>query len=191
MFFFAYSDQSSAMARAIRTTLKHTRHRWCRWHVLKKAKQKLGNAYTKYSGFKKEFNKLVTDETCKDAFELKWSSLIRKYNLRDNEFLKRLFYYRRMWAKPYFMDVFCAGMTSTQRSESANHMLKQIIQREAPMHEFVAKFNELQISRTDDEGKQIHNTKLVSTYVYVILKYCFYFFIGNLMDTCVCSADDK
>ena len=70
-------------------------------------------------------------------------------------------------------------------------MLKQIIQREAPMHEFVAKFNELQISRTDDEGKQIHNTKLVGTYVYVILKYCFYFFIGNLMDTCVFSADDK
>src|SRR6185369_11070192 len=86
---------------------------------VEEGKAKVGNAYTKYSGFKKEFNKLVTYETCKDAFELKWSSLIRKYNLRDNEFLKRLFYYRRMWAKPYFMDVFCAGMTSTQQSESA------------------------------------------------------------------------
>ena len=162
------TDQSAAMARAIRTTLKHTRHRWCRWHVLKKAKQKLGNAYSKYSGFKKEFNKLITDETCKDDFELKWVSLTRKYNLRDNEFMKRLFYYRRMWAKPYFMDVFCAGMTSTQRSESANHMFKQVIQREAPMHQFVAKFNELITTRTDDEGKQIHRTKQVSTQLYAI-----------------------
>ena len=52
-------------------------------------------------------------------------------------------------------------MTSTQRSESANHMLKQVIQREAPMHVFVNKFNELLGSRDDDEGKQVHITKQV------------------------------
>ena len=149
------------MAKAIRTTLKHTRHCWCRWHVLKKAKQKLGNVYSKYSGFKKEFNKLITDETCKDEFEWKWSSLTEKYKLQDNEYMKRLFYYRRMWAKPYSVDVFCTGMTSTQRSESANHMLKQMIQLEAPMHQFAAKFNELQSTRTDDKDKQIHITKQV------------------------------
>jgi len=149
------------MAKAIRSTLATTRHRWCRWHVLKKAKQKLGNVYSKYSGFKNEFNKLITEETCMHQFEVKWQKMIKAYSLQDNKFLGRLFYYRRMWAKPYFMDIFCAGMTSTQRSESANHMLKQVIQREAPMHVFVNKFNELLGSRDDDEGKQVHITKQV------------------------------
>ena len=47
---------------------------------------------------------------------------MRKYNLVDNKFMKRIFKHRAKWAKPYFMDIFCAVMTSTQRSESANHM---------------------------------------------------------------------
>jgi hypothetical protein len=51
----------------------------------------------------------------KDSRE-KWSQLTRKYNLEMNRFMKRLYKHRAMWAKPYFMDIFCAGMTSTQRS---------------------------------------------------------------------------
>ncbi|OQU86059.1 hypothetical protein SORBI_3003G007000 [Sorghum bicolor] len=152
-------DQCQAMASAIKSTLKNTRHRWCRWHVLRKTKQKVGPPYSKHSNFKKEFNKLVTEETMVNRFERKWRQLIRKYNLENNQFLQRLYKYRSKWAKPYFMDIFCAGMTSTQRSESANHMLKQFIQRSAPMHMFVRKFNEFQMDRNDQEGKEVHLTK--------------------------------
>jgi hypothetical protein len=84
--------------------------------VLRKTKQKVGNAYSKHSGFKKEFNKLVVEETSIQRFERKWRQLTRKYNLEMNRFMKRLYKHRAMWAKPYFMDIFCAGMTSTQRS---------------------------------------------------------------------------
>jgi hypothetical protein len=59
------------------------------------------------------------------------------------------------------MNVFCAGMTSTQRSESANHMLKQFTQRSSPMHLFVRKFNEFQNDRIEQEQKEIHVTKQV------------------------------
>jgi len=149
------------MAAAIKSTLKNTKHRWCRWHVLRKTKQKVGNAYSKRSGFKKEFNKLVVEETSIQRFERKWRQLTRKYNLEMNRFMKRLYKHRAMWAKPYFMDIFCAGMTSTQRSESANHMLKQFIQRSAPMHMFVRKFSEFQSDRNDQEDKEIHLTKQV------------------------------
>ncbi|CAD6257791.1 unnamed protein product [Miscanthus lutarioriparius] len=153
-------NQCQAMAAAIRTTMKDTRHRWCKWHVLRKAKQWIGNAYNKNGGFKKEFHRLVTEEVSAQKFERRWCQLIRKYKLEKNKFLKRIYKKRGMWARPYFMNVFCAGMTSTQRSESANHMLKQFIQRSAPMHLFVSKFNEFQCGdRNEQEDKEIHITK--------------------------------
>lgn len=86
---------------------------------------------------------------------------MRKYKLEKNKFLKRIYRHRGVWARPYFMHVFCAGMTSTQRSESANHMLKQFIQRSAPMHVFVSKFNEFQNDCNEQEDKETHVTKQV------------------------------
>jgi len=142
------------MAKAMKTSMQGTKHRWCRWHVLKNAKDRLGKLYSKHKRFKHDFNKLITDETNIPAFEKKWCELVKKYKLVKNKFLKRLFKHREKWAKPYFMGIFCAGMTSTQRSESANHMLKRYIQRAAPMHLFVAKFNEFQSDSNDQEGKE-------------------------------------
>ncbi|CAL5021319.1 unnamed protein product [Urochloa decumbens] len=147
------TDQCAAMAAAIKTTLKDTRHRWCRWHMLKDAKANIGPPYSKNSHFKKDFNRLITFETNKVKFEKKWKALQTRYNLLDNSFLNRLFKKREMWAKPYFMGIFCGGMTSTQRSESANHMLKSTIQKAAPMHVFVNKFRELQLGRKSAESK--------------------------------------
>ncbi|CAN6326613.1 unnamed protein product [Urochloa humidicola] len=53
-------------------------------------------------------------------------------------------------------------MTSTQRSESANHMLKTYIPRAAPMHLFVSQYTRLVADREADEGREDHATKQVS-----------------------------
>lgn len=55
-------------------------------------------------------------------------------------------------------------MTSTQRSESANHMLKRFIQKSAPMHLFVAKFRDFQFDRNQKEEKENYVTKQVRHY---------------------------
>ena len=154
-------EQCAAMAKALQKVMPMTRHRWCRWHVLKKAKETLGPIYSKWKPFKHEFNNLIADVVSIDDFESEWEQIISKYKLKRNKFLNRLFKHRHKWAKPYFMNTFCAGMTSTQRSESINHMLKCFIQRAAPMHLFVSKFNEFQSDRLDQEGKEKHVTKLV------------------------------
>ena len=75
--------------------------------MLKDAKKKLANIYSKCKKFKREFNKLITDEIDIRRFENEWVKLLKEYRLVKNKYLKRLFKHRDKWAKPYFMDIFC------------------------------------------------------------------------------------
>ncbi|RLM58665.1 hypothetical protein C2845_PM18G04040 [Panicum miliaceum] len=55
------TDQCASTAGDIRNILPNTQHRWCRWHVLKNAKENLGSVYSQFRGFKGEFHSLITD----------------------------------------------------------------------------------------------------------------------------------
>jgi tRNA 2-selenouridine synthase SelU len=161
VFFYVATDQCQAMRNALAIELPETRHRWCKWHVLKKAKESLGSVYTKSCAFKKKLHELVDEVIVEDEFELRWRSLVSEFKLENNEFMTRAYANRAMWAKPYFRETFCAGMTSTQRSESANHMLKTYIARAAPIHLFVKQYSRLVKDREEEEGREEHATKQV------------------------------
>lgn len=149
------------MRAAISSVLPNTRHRWCKWHVLRKAKESLGSLYSKNNGFKWALHELLDEIVSIPEFETRWAFLVEEYGLVDNEFLQRAYDNRAMWAKPYFTDTLCAGMTSTQRSESANHMLKTYISRGAPMHLFVSQYNRMINDREAEEAREDHATKQV------------------------------
>ena len=70
--------------------------------------------------------------------------MLEKHGLQQNIFHTQIYKVRRKCAKPYFMDIFSAKMTSTQRSESANHLLKGYIPPACPMNLFVKQYSKLQ-----------------------------------------------
>lgn len=73
--FFFSADQCEAMKAAIIFELPTTRHRWCKWHVLKKAKESLGGIYNKNFEFKRSLHELLDEIVSVTEFEHRWAEL--------------------------------------------------------------------------------------------------------------------
>ncbi|KAK1653473.1 hypothetical protein QYE76_071278 [Lolium multiflorum] len=155
------TDQCIAMGNTCGTVMSETLHLWCKWHVLRKAPESLGPVYSKKSEFRHQFHKILNEMLTIDEFEGAWEALLVKYSLRDNPFMTRIYECRRKWAKPFFFDKFCAKMLSTQKVESANHMLKTYVPRNSSMNRFVLQYNILLHDRGVEEDRQEHRTKQV------------------------------
>lgn len=153
------TDQCRAMEVAIGMTLPNTLHRWCKWHVFRKAKEELGGIFSKKTGFKDAFNSVVNEMLTVDEFERAWGQLLEQFGLVENSFMIRAFEARHKWAKPFFKDKYCARMTSTQRVESANHMLKTYVPRNSSMNKFVCQYNKLLKDRNETEDSEEHKNR--------------------------------
>ena len=144
-----------------------TYHIWCKWHDMKGIRKNLGCLFTRDATFREQFFAIVNDMLTKEEFELAWQDLCYRYKIADNPFMIRTFQCREKWAKAWCQGNYCAGMTSTQRSESANMMLKRFVPRNSSMHHFVSQF-ELLLQDREMEGRQEYQTKQVKTFVLFI-----------------------
>ncbi|CAN6233845.1 unnamed protein product [Urochloa humidicola] len=153
------TDQCRAMEIAILEIMPETTHLWCKWHVFKDARIELGPTYRENSSFSGDFHKVITEMLTVSEFKSAWKQLLKKYKLKGNHFMVKSYDKRKKWAKCYNKGKFCAGMTSTQRSESANNMLKNVVPRNSSMNRFVSNINKLLYARYADEQSAEHDTK--------------------------------
>lgn len=128
---------------------------------MKTAQAELGPICNVGTPFYNQFHKIINDMLTIEEFEMAWDQLLDDFNLRTNEFMERTYNKRYRWAKPYTKGTYCAWMTSTQRSESANNMLKNHVPRNSSMNKFVINFNNLLIIRYKVEKEAEHKTKQV------------------------------
>ncbi|CAN6162921.1 unnamed protein product [Urochloa humidicola] len=154
------TDQCRAMEVAIGNDWKKTTHRWCKWHVLKRVAECVGQKYTQNRDFRDKFHKLLNEMLTVEEFEMAWHLLLDEYGLKDNVFLKQIFATRNRWVKSFFKGIFCARMSSTQRSESANMMLKNLVPPSCPLNVFVDQYSKLQYIRDEEESFQEKRSKL-------------------------------
>ncbi|XP_035545925.1 protein FAR1-RELATED SEQUENCE 5-like [Juglans regia] len=131
------TDDDKAMAKAIAEVLPNTTHRLCLWHILHKFSEHLAHVYNKFLEFGKEFHHCIHETIMTNEFEEEWSAILVKYGLIGNEWLQNLYTQRGKWVPAYLRTTFCAGMSTTQMSESMNKFFKDYVRSSTMMSDFV------------------------------------------------------
>ncbi|XP_073017760.1 protein FAR1-RELATED SEQUENCE 5-like [Primulina eburnea] len=133
------TDQDPDMAKAIAQVFHKTVHRYCLWNILNKFPDKL-NPMT-FLDYYRSIKNVIQNSTTPDEFEKSWEDVIKCANLEKNDWLSLMYELRQKWVPIYFNHIFCAGMSSSQRSEISHAFLKRYVSNKNSLMDFIACFN--------------------------------------------------
>ncbi|XP_057504766.1 protein FAR1-RELATED SEQUENCE 6-like [Actinidia eriantha] len=154
------TDQCMAMKIAIQEVFLNTRNRWCIWHILKKVPEKLGNLKA-YKSISPSLHNAIYDSLTVAEFENAWDVLIKKYELQNNDWLHGLYLERNRWVPAFVKDIFWAGMSSTQRSESMNSYFDGYINSKTTLKQFVEQYENALAKKVEiekhEDAKSLHS----------------------------------
>ncbi|XP_023739809.1 protein FAR1-RELATED SEQUENCE 7-like [Lactuca sativa] len=157
------TDQDKAIGNAISKVFPNTRHRFCAWHIKKHEQVHLRPLVARYSDFKDSYKSWIKCDTIEE-FEIKWEGIRDKYNLENKSWLTEMYYQRKHWAKAFLKDVFFAGMTTSERSESIQSFFDGFVNSKTMLNEFVVQYDKAVHSRRaaeEDEDFKTMNSKPV------------------------------
>jgi hypothetical protein len=112
------------MAAAIKSVFTKTIHRLCRWHMMKKYKEEVRKLYKVHERLKEKLHIVINHPLTPEEFDAAWNALVDEYGIHENVAIDGLWKQRELWIPAYFKKYYCGRMTSTQRSESVNKMVK-------------------------------------------------------------------
>ncbi|XP_042972696.1 protein FAR1-RELATED SEQUENCE 5-like [Carya illinoinensis] len=135
------TDDDKAMAMAIAEELPNTTHKLCLLHILQKVPEHLTRVYNKYPQFQQDFYHCIHETLTIEEFEFEWTEILLKYKLEDNSWLQGLYARRAKWVLAYLRGIFCAGMSTTQCSESMNKFFKSFVRSSTMVHDFVHQYD--------------------------------------------------
>nr|GMD58244.1 protein FAR1-RELATED SEQUENCE 5-like [Ipomoea batatas] len=125
----------------------------CRNYMKSKCQEKLSDVLSKHPNFEAEFYKCVSVTESIEEFESCWLSLIDRYDLRENEWLKTIFVDRGQWVPVYLRNTFFAEMSMTQHSDSLNSYFDGYMNASTTLQQFVKQYEKALESRYEKEVK--------------------------------------
>ncbi|KAK9714907.1 hypothetical protein RND81_06G129900 [Saponaria officinalis] len=111
--------------------------------------------HPQFTAIDRDMRTLVHESTTEEKFQGMWEVMVGKYNLQKNSWVKEAWLIRRRWVPVYWMDTFCAGMSSTQRSEQSNRYFKTFVSIETGLKQFIDQF-EFALKRKAEEERLLN-----------------------------------
>lgn len=152
------TDHDRVICLAITQVFPRTRHRFCKWHILKECQEKLSHVLFEHPNFEAELHKCVNLTESIEEFESCWLSLIDRYDLVEHEWLQTIYADRRQWIPVYLRDTFFAEMSITQRSDSINSFFDGYVNASTTLQLFVKQYEKALESRYEKEVKADYDT---------------------------------
>ncbi|XP_062203726.1 protein FAR1-RELATED SEQUENCE 5-like isoform X2 [Phragmites australis] len=147
------TDQNRAMKAAVGKLFPDSCHRFCKWNILSRTKQKLTHVYTEHPTLRDELESCVLQSETISTFETTWTSIIEKYDLRKNSWLQAIYNIRQKWVPLYLMDTFFADVSPTLKKETMNDFYKKYFNTKTTLEVFLNQFDSRVASRYEDEAK--------------------------------------
>ncbi|XP_042983355.1 protein FAR1-RELATED SEQUENCE 5-like [Carya illinoinensis] len=135
------TDDDKAKAKTIAEVLPNTTHKLYLWHILQKVPEHLARVYNKYPQFQQDFYHCIHETLTIEEFEFEWTEILLKYKLEDNSWLQGIYARRAKWVPAYWRGIFCAGMSTTQRSKSMNKFFKYFVRSSTMVRDFVHQYD--------------------------------------------------
>jgi len=104
------------------------------WHIGRNIEKQLAKSLgDRYADFLKAFYR-ARNVLCKEAFNKYWQELMVNFPESAEYLLKQLDPRKTTWAKAFTGRIFTAGITTTQRSESINSVIKRTVNERTQLH---------------------------------------------------------
>ncbi|KAG7031095.1 Protein FAR-RED ELONGATED HYPOCOTYL 3, partial [Cucurbita argyrosperma subsp. argyrosperma] len=152
------TDHDKVLKSLIPEVLPNVYHHFTLWHILGKLSENLGNIMKQHDNFMAKFEKCIYRSWTKEEFEKRWWKLVNRFELKENELVQSLCEDLRHWAPTYMTDVFLAGMSTAQRSESVNSFLDKYLHKKTTVQEFVKQYEAVLQDRYEEEAKADFDT---------------------------------
>lgn len=138
------------VAIAVKKVFPNARHRFCLWDILNELPEKL-EGMEKKDEMISTFNTLAYDSVTMPDFDKEWQEMIQQFHLEGNEWLSKLYEVRMQWAPVYVKDSFWAGMSVTDRSDSATDYFDGWLTSGSSVKMFVEQYEAVVKSKLEKE----------------------------------------
>ncbi|GJY45792.1 FAR1-related sequence 5-like protein [Tanacetum coccineum] len=105
-----------------------------------------------------ETHSVKSDDEGTNEFDESWNIMLETYKLEDNKWLKELYAERHRWVSCFVKDIFWAGMSTTQRSESINSFFDKYLNKKTSLKQFVEQYENALRDRAEKENIEDFNS---------------------------------
>ncbi|KAJ4814097.1 FAR1-domain family sequence [Rhynchospora pubera] len=148
------TDQHRSLSDAVVAAFPQTYHRFCRWRIFSRCKNKLSDLYFRFPTLHEEIKRCVNEPDNVEIFEVCWKSLVDKYDLSENDWLGFLYGIRNKWVPAYLTTSFFAELSTFKRPESIKQVCRgHFSTSKVSLMNFIIKFDELMESRCEKEAQ--------------------------------------
>ncbi|KAK4377690.1 hypothetical protein RND71_003986 [Anisodus tanguticus] len=149
------ADQDRAIQHSIAQVFPGTHHRFSAWQVVAKEQENIDELLSMNPEFKYEYETCIFQSQMANEFEAAWNLLINKYDLRENTWLKEMYWMRKSWVPLYIRGTFFAGISM---DGSVKSYFGTILTCQAPLSEFLIRYKKALEQRREEERKEDFNS---------------------------------